>query len=98
MDVDVPSKDAIQFSADNLNPKGKVVADLPVEAEDNLPWYGCNDTYCLNWMDADCPGLKNTDPTRWAMSLGIRIFSPRLTDSSNPMCAANSQSMMFCLY
>ncbi|KKA20356.1 DNA replication factor C subunit Rfc3 [Rasamsonia emersonii CBS 393.64] len=39
MDVDIPSNDAIKFSSDNLNPKGKkVVADLPVEAEDNLPW------------------------------------------------------------
>jgi replication factor C subunit 3/5 len=40
MDVDAPSRDAIQFSSDNLNAKGKkIVADLPVEAEDNLPWY-----------------------------------------------------------
>ena len=42
MDVDdVPtSKDAaIQFSSDNTAAKGKrIVADLPVEAEDNLPW------------------------------------------------------------
>ncbi|PGH21321.1 hypothetical protein AJ80_03372 [Polytolypa hystricis UAMH7299] len=38
MDVDGPSKHAIQFSAD-AGAKGKrVVADLPVEAEDNLPW------------------------------------------------------------
>ncbi|KAL1964370.1 hypothetical protein VTN77DRAFT_7055 [Rasamsonia byssochlamydoides] len=37
MDVDAPSKDAIQFSSDNLKGK-KIVADLPVEAEDNLPW------------------------------------------------------------
>lgn len=45
MDVDISSNDAIKFSSDNLNPKGKkVVADLPVEAEDNLPWYGCNAT------------------------------------------------------
>jgi replication factor C subunit 3/5 len=40
MDVDAPPRDAIQFSSDNLNAKGKkIVADLPVEAEDNLPWY-----------------------------------------------------------
>lgn len=37
MDVD---KDAVQFSSDNQNAKGKrIAADLPVEAEDNLPWY-----------------------------------------------------------
>ena len=41
MDVDVaPSKDkSIQFSSDNTAGKQKrIVADLPVEAEDNLPW------------------------------------------------------------
>ncbi|KAL2004593.1 hypothetical protein VTN00DRAFT_3329 [Thermoascus crustaceus] len=39
MDVDVPSKDAIQFSSSDANAKGKrTVADLPVEAQDNLPW------------------------------------------------------------
>lgn len=42
MDIDVPaSKDKlIQFSSDNTAGKQKrIVADLPVEAEDNLPWY-----------------------------------------------------------
>jgi replication factor C subunit 3/5 len=42
MDVDAPapSKDAM-FSSDNTTTKGKrITADLPVEAEDNLPWYG----------------------------------------------------------
>ncbi|GKZ71521.1 hypothetical protein AnigIFM60653_008511 [Aspergillus niger] len=39
MDVDVPSKSAIQFSSDNTSGKAKrVAADLPVEAQDNLPW------------------------------------------------------------
>lgn len=39
MDVDGPSGAAIQFSSDNTNAKGKrTAADLPVEAEDNLPW------------------------------------------------------------
>ncbi|KAL2000449.1 hypothetical protein VTN02DRAFT_3055 [Thermoascus thermophilus] len=39
MDVDVPSRDAIQFSSSDANAKGKrTVADLPVEAQDNLPW------------------------------------------------------------
>ena len=40
MDVDVqPSKDVIQFSSDKSGGKTKrLTADLPVEAEDNLPW------------------------------------------------------------
>jgi replication factor C subunit 3/5 len=42
MDVDAPLlSNTIQFNSDNVNAKGKrIVADLPVEAEDNLPWYG----------------------------------------------------------
>ena len=41
MDIDgPPSKNSIQFSSDNTGAKGKrIAADLPVEAEDNLPWY-----------------------------------------------------------
>lgn len=43
MDVDIdgpPSKSAPQFSSDNTGTKGKrIAADLPVEAEDNLPWF-----------------------------------------------------------
>jgi replication factor C subunit 3/5 len=41
MDVDgAPSHDqSIQFSSNNAAVKGKrIAADLPVEAEDNLPW------------------------------------------------------------
>ncbi|OJD10490.1 hypothetical protein AJ78_08517 [Emergomyces pasteurianus Ep9510] len=40
MDVDAPpSKNNVQFSSSNTNARGKrVAADLPVEAEDNLPW------------------------------------------------------------
>ena len=37
MDVDAST---IQFSSDNTTGKAKrPVADLPVEVEDNLPWY-----------------------------------------------------------
>jgi replication factor C subunit 3/5 len=36
MDVDVP-KD-VQSGADNASGKKRIVADLPVEAQDNLPW------------------------------------------------------------
>lgn len=41
MEVDPPqSKDSVLFSSDNTNSKGKrSAANLPVEAEDNLPWY-----------------------------------------------------------
>ncbi|GFF25872.1 replication factor C subunit 3 [Aspergillus lentulus] len=40
MDVDVPApKSAIQFSSDNASKRAKrPAADLPVEAQDNLPW------------------------------------------------------------
>jgi replication factor C subunit 3/5 len=40
MDVDAaPPKDSILFSSNNTNAKGKrSAANLPVEAEDNLPW------------------------------------------------------------
>jgi replication factor C subunit 3/5 len=41
MDVDAPPSKAtsIQFGSSNLAGKQKrIVADLPVEAEDNLPW------------------------------------------------------------
>lgn len=42
MDVDGPAvQEAIHFSSDNTNTKGKrSAANLPVEAEDSLPWYG----------------------------------------------------------
>ena len=40
MDVDAPaSKGFIHFGSENTAAKGKrIVADLPIEAEDNLPW------------------------------------------------------------
>jgi replication factor C subunit 3/5 len=40
MDVDSTAKGAaMQFSSNNTNSKGKkIVSDLPVGAEDNLPW------------------------------------------------------------
>ena len=41
MDVDAPpAKDSIMFNSDNTHTKGKrSAANLPVEAEDSLPWY-----------------------------------------------------------
>ncbi|KAJ9302750.1 hypothetical protein DTO271G3_124 [Paecilomyces variotii] len=38
MDVDAPPKGAIQFSSDNTAKGKRTAADLPVEAQDNLPW------------------------------------------------------------
>lgn len=40
MDIDAPPvKDSVTFSSNNTNSKGKrSAANLPVEAEDNLPW------------------------------------------------------------
>ena len=45
MDVDadantLPLRDSVTFSSNNTNSKGKrTAANLPVEAEDSLPWY-----------------------------------------------------------
>jgi replication factor C subunit 3/5 len=41
MDIDAPAaRDEIMFNSDNNNSKGKrSAANLPVEAEDSLPWY-----------------------------------------------------------
>ena len=41
MDVDAPAvQSAITFSSTDANAKGKrSAANLPVEAEDSLPWY-----------------------------------------------------------
>lgn len=41
MDIDAPrARDEILFNSDNINSKGKrSAANLPVEAEDSLPWY-----------------------------------------------------------
>ena len=40
MDIDEGApKSSIQFSSENTTTRGKrIVADLPIEAEDNLPW------------------------------------------------------------
>lgn len=39
MDIDEPINDSIIFNSDNTNAKGKrSAANLPVEAEDSLPW------------------------------------------------------------
>lgn len=38
MDVDAPTNE-VQFSSENASGKKRSAADLPVEAQDNLPWY-----------------------------------------------------------
>lgn len=39
MDIDEPINDSMTFNSDNTNAKGKRgAANLPVEAEDSLPW------------------------------------------------------------
>ncbi|KAL2846659.1 P-loop containing nucleoside triphosphate hydrolase protein [Aspergillus pseudoustus] len=56
MDVDAPSRDAGQFSSDNTGGKYKrAAADLPVEAQDNLPWV---EKYRPNSLD-DVSGHKD---------------------------------------
>ena len=45
MDIDAPPvKESVTFSSNNTNSKGKrSAANLPVEAEDNLPWWASSD-------------------------------------------------------
>ena len=39
MDIDAPVRDDVQFSSYNADAKGKrSAANLPIEAEDSLPW------------------------------------------------------------
>lgn len=69
MDVDVPSKDAIQFSASDTKGK-RIVADLPVEAQDNLPWYG--NCRIFQGPLLTLPGLRSTAQTPWTTSPDTR--------------------------
>ena len=40
VDMDSTAQTAMKFSSDNTNTKGKkIVADVPIGAEDSLPWY-----------------------------------------------------------
>lgn len=60
MDVDGPSaKDDITFSSANTDAKGKrSAANLPVEAEDSLPWYVTNG---YERIKLTIVGSRNTD-------------------------------------
>lgn len=81
MDVDAP-KD-LQFSSDNASGKKRTAADLPVEAQDNLPWYV--DAVIVSAQMLIRPGSRNTVPTALTMCLVTRTFWPPLTDLSTPM-------------
>lgn len=52
MDVDVPDvQDAMAFSARGADAKGKrSAANLPVEAEDSLPWFVDDDDISLPYL------------------------------------------------
>lgn len=76
MDVDAPSKD-VQFSSENASGKKRTAADLPVEAEDNLPWWEPVDpTVSLFFIltVTTCPGSKNTVQIVWMMSPATKIY------------------------
>lgn len=65
VDMDSTAQTAMKFSSDNTNTKGKkIVADLPIGAEDNLPWYATYSLYQKKRI-IDAPiGSKNTDQAR----------------------------------
>ncbi len=83
MEVDGPGiKESIQFSSENTTTKGKrIVADLPVEAEDNLPWYVAS-TCLRNTVDAKI-GWRSTAQVLSTMCLATKISLPQSTDSLN---------------
>jgi hypothetical protein len=89
MDVDAtPVKDSIMFSSDNTNSKGKrSAANLPVEAEDSLPWL--IDTFPVYYNKLLTAvyflGLKNTDQIPSTMYQAIRTFLLRSTNSLTRM-------------
>ena len=60
MDVDAP-KD-VQFSSDNASGKKRTAADLPIEAQDNLPWQVDLSTNRHALANYAWTGLRNTDP------------------------------------
>jgi len=44
MDVDVPVSEDVTFSSSNTAKGKRSTANLPVEAEDSLPWYVASDS------------------------------------------------------
>lgn len=82
MDVDVPSK-SIQFSTDgNAGKQKRVVADLPIEVGDNLPWY--IDLQNFSSQSSNIyPGSRNTVLLHSKMSQVMPISWQQSTASSN---------------
>jgi len=64
MDIDAPpARDDILFNSDNTNSKGKrSAANLPVEAEDSLPWYAIPCTEGSIGILTVLAGSRNTVP------------------------------------
>jgi replication factor C subunit 3/5 len=73
MDVDAPASKVV-FSSDNTGAKGKrSAANLPVEAEDSLPWFS-NRSLAYITVANHSIGWRSTDRTRSTMWKGIKIF------------------------
>lgn len=50
MDIDVPVSKDITFSSDNAAKGKRSAANLPVEAEDSLPWYVHHSLVSIDWL------------------------------------------------
>ena len=77
MDIDaLPARDEIIFNSDNTNSKGKrSTANLPVEAEDSLPWYAPRSAEGGILMLIALAGLKSIVLIPSKTFLVIKIFS-----------------------
>jgi hypothetical protein len=78
MDIDVPPAcNDILFNSDNTNSKGKrSAANLPVEAEDSLPWYAPRRVFGLIWTLIVLIGSKSTVLKPSRTSQVIKTFLP----------------------
>jgi replication factor C subunit 3/5 len=79
MDVDAPpAYHEVMFNSDNTNSKGKrSAANLPVEAEDTLPWCVLRRVEGAAEMLTALSGLKSTVRTPSKTSLAIKTFLRR---------------------
>lgn len=82
MDVDAPSK--VQFTSDNASGKKRTAADLPIAAQDNLPWYARH-LHSSSTKLTICIGSRSTAQTAWRTSPVIKISLQPSTDLSKPM-------------
>ena len=96
MDVDAvaPSKDVI-FSSEATKGK-RSTANLPVEAEDSLPWLVAQ-ARTSGSAEGSLPlmhhlsGSKNTDPPHWTTSRATKTSLPQSTSSST-----RTDSLTYC--